>query len=119
MVDWRYALEVSDLPAGRAARVCVDGAWLAICNDGGRFVAVDDACPHEGGSLGRGHVADGCVVCSMHHWPFDLKTGLTDPRIPSMRLTFYPCEIREGKVYVDCEHPIPPRISDLLGEQEP
>ncbi|HSW46722.1 MAG TPA: Rieske 2Fe-2S domain-containing protein [Phycisphaerae bacterium] len=116
MTDWQYAVDVCDVPPGKAARVCVGGVRLAICNDAGRFVAVDDSCPHEGGSLGRGHVADGCVVCSVHHWPFDLKTGLTDPKMPMVRLKFHPCRVRDGKVYVDPSHPIPPRISDLIAE---
>jgi len=117
MGEWVYAADAVDVPPGRAARVFVGGVWLAICNDGGRFVAVDDSCPHEGGSLGRGHVADGCVVCSVHHWPFDLTTGLTDPNLPLVRLKFFPCEVREGKVYVDPDNPIPPDINDLISEE--
>ncbi len=108
MRKWVYVLDTSDVPPGKAARMFVAGTWLAICNDRGRFVAVDDSCPHEGGSLGRGHVADGCVVCSVHHWPFDLTTGLSDPDLPLVRLRFYPCKVHAGKVYVDPTSPIPP-----------
>jgi nitrite reductase/ring-hydroxylating ferredoxin subunit len=106
--DWVYAVDAGDVPAGRAVRICVRGTWLAICNDGGRFVAVDDTCPHEGGPLGRGHLAGGCIVCPVHHWAFDLKTGLSDPDLPMARLKFYPCRVRAGKVYVDPRHPLPP-----------
>jgi len=117
MTDWAYAVDAGDVPAGRAVRICVRGAWLAVCNDNGRFVAVDDACPHEGGSLGRGHLADGCIVCPVHHWAFDLRTGLADPGLPMTRLKFYPCRVREGKVYVDPRHPLPPAPQSLLSPQ--
>ncbi len=118
MGEWIHAIDASDVPPGKAARVLIGGKWLAICNDHGRYVVVDDACPHEGGSLGRGHVADGCIVCSVHHWPFDLNNGLTDPNLPLVRLTFYPCKVEAGKVYVNPTEAIPPKISDLLTSEE-
>lgn len=118
MGEWVHAVDGNDVPPGKAARVFIGGKWLAICNDRGRYVAVDDACPHEGGSLGRGHVADGCIVCSVHHWPFDLNNGLTDPNLPLVRLKFYPCQVEAGKVYVDPGEAIPPSISDLLPDEE-
>src|SRR5262245_20356420 len=74
---------------GRSVPVQVGDHWYAICNDRGTFYACDNLCPHAGGSLGRGDVHDGCVVCPVHHWPWDLRTGLTDPQMAYMRLKRY------------------------------
>ncbi|MBP7934510.1 MAG: Rieske 2Fe-2S domain-containing protein [Phycisphaerae bacterium] len=106
--EWVYTIDVTQAPPGSAVRVQVGEQSYAICNDAGRFVVVGNLCPHAQGSLGRGEVANGCVICPVHRWPWNLRTGLTDPDYPHMRLTFYRHEIREGKVYVDVSTPVAP-----------
>ena len=106
--EWVYAIDAAAVPPGRTARVQIEDKSFAVCNDAGRFVVVGNLCPHAEGSLGRGEVADGCVVCPIHHWPWNLKTGLTDPNFPHMRLTFYRHELREGRIYVDVSAPVAP-----------
>lgn len=39
------------------------------------WAAVDGACPHLGGPLSDGIVADRCVTCPLHGRRFDLLTG--------------------------------------------
>jgi nitrite reductase (NADH) small subunit len=39
------------------------------------WAAVEHACPHAGGPLSDGIVADTCVTCPLHGWRFDLVTG--------------------------------------------
>jgi nitrite reductase (NADH) small subunit len=86
---------------------------LAICNDAGAFYACEDVCPHEGSTLARGRVCEGQIVCPVHHWPWDLKSGLTDPSLPHLRLRLYACEVRDGKVYVDVSEPLPPELTSF------
>lgn len=43
----------------------VDGAPLAI----------EDACNHAGASLAEGWLEDKCIVCPMHGYVFELRTG--------------------------------------------
>ena len=54
------------MPSGRGVAVfrCADG-WAAL----------DARCPHAGGPLADGIVADGCVTCPLHDWRFDLASG--------------------------------------------
>ncbi len=113
MSDFVYAVDTRDVPPGRAVPVLINDRWFAVCNDNGTFHVTAFHCPHESGPLGKGVVCDGAIVCPVHHWPWDLKTGLTDPKMPYLRLPIYPCEIREGKVYADVTHPIPPRQEDV------
>jgi nitrite reductase (NADH) small subunit len=42
---------------------------------GGRIYATEPWCPHRGGPLADGIVADGKVVCPLHGYMFELETG--------------------------------------------
>ena len=48
---------------------------IAIFNLGDRFLAVDNRCPHKGGSLADGIVSGAAVVCPLHAWKMSLETG--------------------------------------------
>ena len=52
-------------PPYDVAVVWVDGAPLAI----------EDACNHAGASLAEGWLEDACIVCPMHGYVFELRTG--------------------------------------------
>jgi nitrite reductase/ring-hydroxylating ferredoxin subunit len=41
----------------------------------GEVHALEDACNHAGASLAEGWVEDACVVCPMHGYVFELRTG--------------------------------------------
>ena len=54
----------------------VNGKRVAIWNFEGTFYAIDDTCPHRGGSLSEGYLdSDGAVACPLHGWMFDVRTG--------------------------------------------
>jgi nitrite reductase (NADH) small subunit len=65
----------SDVPAFEGRRVTVDGRRIAVFRLRDRFAAIDAECPHKGGPLSDGLVAEGCVTCPLHGWRFDLETG--------------------------------------------
>ena len=44
----------------------------------GEPLAIEDACNHAGASLAEGWLEGRCVVCPMHAYAFDLKTGALD-----------------------------------------
>lgn len=41
----------------------------------GQVYAIEDACNHAGASLAEGWLEGRCVICPMHAYAFDLKTG--------------------------------------------
>lgn len=45
-------------------------AWI-----NGEAFAIEDACNHAGASLAEGWLEDECVVCPMHGYVFELRTG--------------------------------------------
>ena len=66
----------SEVPPGEARAVKVEGRWIALFHDPDRgFLAIDDACPHEGTSLAEGAWHAGNVICGSHSWVFDASTG--------------------------------------------
>ena len=54
-------------------RRCVGGRRVAVFRTPDGFRAIDHACPHAGGPLADGIVADRCVTCPLHGWRFDLE----------------------------------------------
>ena len=53
-----------------------NGRLICVANVKGHFVAMDNVCPHLGGTLGQGTVEYGFVVCPWHGWQIDPKTGV-------------------------------------------
>ena len=75
MSRWVEVVRRSEIPLGEGRTVRTGGKCLAVFNDGGEYFAIDDACPHEGASLGEGILHDGCVICPLHSWVFELRSG--------------------------------------------
>src|ERR1043165_9907090 len=89
---------VDDIPPGGRKLVQVNGRAVVVFNLGGEFFALNNRCPHRGGSLCDG-VAVGLVQssepgnyqytrkgeiirCPWHSWEFDIRTGQSwcDPK---------------------------------------
>ncbi len=70
------------------------------------FFAVNDKCPHNGASLSNGYCSDaGTVVCPMHRYHFDLKTGRAKSGIGDYVET-YPIETRYDGIYIGVEETV-------------
>jgi nitrite reductase/ring-hydroxylating ferredoxin subunit len=52
-----------------------DGQGILVANAGGTFCAIANSCPHKGGALSRGAIADGMVTCPKHRARFDPRSG--------------------------------------------
>ncbi len=72
---WHPVGAASQFAPDRVRVVKVGDRTLAVGRARGAFFAVDDACPHAGASLGYGRIRNGCLVCPLHFWEFDVKTG--------------------------------------------
>ena len=57
--------------------VIIGGTRICLTYFQGEFLAVQDACSHNGESLSNGKVNYlGEIICPWHNYRFDLKTGL-------------------------------------------
>jgi nitrite reductase/ring-hydroxylating ferredoxin subunit len=72
-----------EIQEGSAKLVRVSNEEIAMFKHQGRLCALQNNCPHEGGQLAMGWIEGGEVVCPLHGYKFDLKTGAcsTDPKL--------------------------------------
>ena len=73
---WTLVGRVEDIPYLEGRSVTVQGRRIAIFRLPTGLAAVDARCPHAGGPLADGIVADSCVTCPLHGRRFDLQTGV-------------------------------------------
>jgi nitrite reductase (NADH) small subunit len=70
------ACAITDVPLGEGRAATIGARRIAVFHTPTGWYALDDVCPHRGGPLADGLVADRCVTCPLHERRFDLKTGV-------------------------------------------
>ncbi len=70
-----HACHADDVPFGEGRTITLHGRRIAIFHAAGGWYALDAACPHLGGPLADGIVADRRVICPLHERAFDLASG--------------------------------------------
>jgi len=99
MANFVKVASVGELQPGQCKTVVAGDRELALCNCDGKFYAIDNVCPHQGGPLGEGELDGTVVTCPWHGWRFDVSTG-TSPIIPSVKLTQYEIKVEGNDVFV-------------------
>lgn len=67
---------LKEVPPGEGRTFEVEGLSLAIFHlRTGEVFATQANCPHRGGPLADGLVGGDSVICPLHAWKFDLRTG--------------------------------------------
>jgi nitrite reductase (NADH) small subunit len=89
---------VDDIPPLEGRSVGVSGRRIAVFHTVAGWRALDARCPHEGGPLADGIVADRCVTCPLHGWRFDLDTG--EGVNADARVTRYDVIERDGELWL-------------------
>jgi len=97
------ACELGDITSGFGRVVEVQGKQIALFNIGGTFHAIDNACPHRGGQLGKGTLDGTAVTCPLHRWQFDVTSGLCTSR-PGARVKAYSVNIQGNAVMLALAH---------------
>jgi nitrite reductase (NADH) small subunit len=68
--------KIGAIPEGEGASFQLGNCLVAVFNHNGKYLAIDDLCPHMGASLGAGCLDDeGVVTCPWHAWRFEATTG--------------------------------------------
>lgn len=65
----------TEIAAGCAKAVDVQGKKIAVFNLDGSFYAIDDGCTHAGGPLSQGAIEGTNVTCPWHGAIFDITSG--------------------------------------------
>ncbi len=100
MAAWVAVGRVGDTAPGSGKVIVLGERRLALFDDDGEYRVLDDACPHQGASLGEGSSFRGTVVCPWHSWSFDLKSGVC-PEAPSFQVRSYPVRVVDGTIEAD------------------
>ncbi len=95
-------LPLAELPRGKGVRVSVDGRDVALFRRGDEVLAIGNDCPHQGGSLCDGWVEGDIVICPLHGWEFDARTGHC-MTVPGESVPRYAATLEDGAVYLEEE----------------
>lgn len=66
---------IGDLAPGSKKKIDLDGKVILLVNLDGLYYAIDNKCPHMGGSLYDGILESDVIVCPRHGAAFHVKTG--------------------------------------------
>ena len=108
MTEFTTVARVGDIAEGQGQAFAVNGRMVAVFNEGGKYWAIDDFCPHMGASLAGGYMTDGIVTCPWHAWRFCIHNGqwCDNPRI---KIDSFETRVEDGEVQVR----VPPKVSPL------
>ena len=114
---WHRVAGSDEVPDGRVKVVTAGRRSIALTHVDGRFGALDNRCPHQGGPLGEGSIEKGWLRCPWHGYDYDPIDG-RPPSGFSDAPACFPTEVRSDGVYVGLapEQPRPRTVSDVLVE---
>ena len=75
MEEFFKVAQVGDVPSGQSKVVTVNDRAIALFNLEGKFYAIHNICPHEGGPLNEGRLKGHVVACPWHDLAFDVRNG--------------------------------------------
>ena len=97
--DFKRICRLTELPNGRGKRFIVDDAEVAVFKMDTELYALYNICPHQHFNLiYDGIVEDGCVICPIHGWRFNLQTGKNPDG--GRGLETYPVKVVDENVYI-------------------
>ncbi|HEX5095893.1 MAG TPA: thiamine pyrophosphate-dependent enzyme [Acidimicrobiia bacterium] len=114
---WHKVATLDELPDGRVKTVVAGRKSLALTHCNGRYGALDNHCPHQGGPLGEGSIENGWLRCPWHGYDYSPATGTPPPGFSDAPACF-PVEVRADGVYVELPDEVPRArtVSDVMVE---
>ena len=112
MPNWIEVLKTNQLEESKGTTVFVNERDIALYKYEGDFYALDNTCLHRGGQLGDGTMDGPNVICPLHGWDYDVKTGVSRYE-PKERIECYPVKVEGDNVMIDADVvPPKPRFTD-------
>ena len=99
MADFLEVASLEQIPLGRSLVVKVVDKDVALFNVDGQIYAIDDACVHQGASLGSGKLEGKIVTCRAHGLKFDVTTGFVSG-VPDFGVASHAVRVADGKIAV-------------------
>lgn len=90
---------LNELRNNEGRRFIIDNTEVAIFKIDTEIYALSNICPHKLSALiYDGMIENGCIVCPVHGWMFNLKTGKRPDG--SQGLDSYPVKLINEEVFV-------------------
>ena len=95
------AAKLKDVKPGQLKGVRLRGGHeVVLANDAGQIHAFEAYCPHQAWPLKWGALDRGMLVCALHVWRFDLRSGeVIDPPMGDC-LKVYPTRVEDDQILV-------------------
>lgn len=102
-VIWHKVLDNKErLAEGRVMTVTAAHKGICLTHFEGKFSALDNKCPHQGGPLGEGSIENGLLRCPWHGWDFNPCTGMPPGGFDDGVATF-PTKEENDAIYIGME----------------
>ena len=105
-----FAANVSELEQDPKKKVTIEGQDILIVRDGASYYAVENTCPHMGGSLVEGTLEGRYITCPKHGSVFDAAGGrLHEPgkllmfKVKPKALKSFPIKVEGDHLMVEVE----------------
>ena len=98
---WTPITKIENVPLREGRAVTVGDSEIAIFHLEGRYLTIDNRCPHKGGPLCDGIVSGTTVVCPLHGQRFDLETGMPVLASQPGCVATFPTRVENGVIFVN------------------
>ncbi len=102
--------QTTELSEGNKKKISLEDKEILLVNIENTYYAIDNKCPHMGGSLYDGTLEGSNVVCPRHGSIFDVKTG---KNIQGAKIAFVKIKVNDVQSY-----PVKVEGNDILIEME-
>jgi len=116
-IQWHKVLDnKNELQEGRVMTVTAGHKDICLSHHKGKYTALDNKCPHQGGPLGEGSIENGLLRCPWHGWdfcPHGGSSGDFDDGLETFEL-----KIEGDSIYVGLEEEPPHEetVTDVMVE---
>ncbi len=114
-LTWHRVLSLDELPDGRVKTVAAGHHSLAVTHFEGRYAALSNRCPHQGGPLGEGSIEKGMLRCPWHGYDYCPLTGESPfgDSVPT-----FPVQERDDGIYIgiEADRPHVATVSDVMAQ---
>lgn len=109
-MEYVKVAQTSELPLGGKKKISLGNKEILLTNFEGSYYALDNRCPHMGGSLFDGKLEGNHLICPRHGSVFDVKTGRVIERgnilfikVKVEDLHQYPVKIEGMDLYIEID----------------
>jgi 3-phenylpropionate/trans-cinnamate dioxygenase ferredoxin component len=95
------ALSTIAVPEGKMKLVTIGGREVLIVHVDGGYYALNNRCPHMGGSLAEGRLEGDIITCPRHGSQYNVKTGEAVGKAKVAFIRIMPHDAERYETHVD------------------